>query len=81
MSEFMQKPKRKARTKGAAASQVEIEFNVGETFSPSKEADFSLNLKEMQYQAKAGQAGTRCQATNYDGRGSGEDPNATRAQS
>lgn len=69
------KAKRKKRQVAEAAGP-EIEFNVGETFAPSKEADFDLNLKEMQYQAKKGQSGSRTKATNYDGVG---DPNASRA--
>lgn len=68
------KPKGKKREKPAGP---EIVFDVGETFEPSKEEDFDLNVKEMMYTAKAGQAGTRCKATNFDGKGkypSGGDP-------
>lgn len=72
MMDQEQKPKRKRKTK---AAQPEVEFSVGETFEPSKEADFDLNLKEMQYTARSGQAGTRCKATGFDGQGA-SDPRA-----
>lgn len=64
-------PKRKKRQ--ASTARTEIELDVSRP--TSKDEDFDLNLKEMMYQAKKGQAGSRTKSPEAGG----EDPNASRA--
>lgn len=56
MSEQEKRRKRRKKTKAP-----ELTLNVGETFdaADAKDADFDLHLKDMLFQAKKGQAGTR----------------------
>lgn len=70
MTDQEQRPKlRKKQKRGGP----EVEFRLGATFEVDKDTDWDLNLKEMQYTAKSGQAGTRCKATNFDGAGGDQD--------
>jgi hypothetical protein len=62
-----QEQPRKLKKKQKSSAKPDIEFRVGETFEPSKEADFDLSLKEMLYQAKKGQAGSRTKSPEAGG--------------
>lgn len=59
----------KKRLKKKQKFEVELNFSIEETFDPSnaKDKDFDLNIKDMMYQAKKGQAGSRTKSVGGDG--------------
>lgn len=60
--------KLKKKAKQAEKTGPEVNFELEEAFNPAnaKDKDFDLNLKDMNFQAKKGQAGTRYKGTGDD---------------